>query len=384
LPAVPRTPVTSWLLIPFGLFVLIALLRGHFAFGASVVGQPLRLLAYAAVVIGLTGLDADRLTRLLKLVFYSGTVVELLWGLFYLGTGGSQSHSVDLSTGGVRPLAITEGLYCAGALFLALMTIRNSPNRGKNAVDFAIAAMALFVIVLGFGRGVFAAVGLVLFVLFITSHALRLAVFRLVPLAVPFVCLGAIALVQFSPGLISSFVNRVGSSPTADANVIWREKANKAILTQFRQEPLFGVGFGATSSFYIDVKSSSGYFVPVRQDIGQDPHNGYLFLAAGGGVFTLCSFLLLLAAFTVDAVRRFRGAVTGNERTILVWAGAMLFCFLFEAGSGTELSSSTEVFAIWAILVIPGVVPMRPPPRPEQPRFRSKLRRPAVVPAASR
>jgi O-antigen ligase len=381
---VPRTPVTGWAIVPFGLFVVIALLRGHYAFGASVVGQPLRLIAYAVAVIGLTGLDAKRLHRLLRLVFYSGTVVETLWGLYYLGTGGSQSHSVDLSTGGVRPLAITEGLYCAGALFLALMTIRNSPNRGKNALDFVIAAMAVFVIILGFGRGVFAAVALVLLILFLTSRDLRRAVLRLVPLAVPFVCLGAIVLVQLSPNLISSFVSRVGSSPTADANVIWREKANEAILAQFRQEPLFGVGFGATSSFYIDVKSSNGYFVPVRQDIGQDPHNGYLFLAAGGGVLTLVSFLLLLGVFTVDAVRRYRGAVDDTERTIVAWAGAMLFCFLFESGSGTELSSSTEVFAIWALLVTPGVVPLRRPVRVPGPRFGPVKRRPALLPVELR
>jgi O-antigen ligase len=356
---VPRTPVTGWALVPFAGFLLIAVLRGHYAYGASIVGEPMRLVLYSTIVFGLAGLDARRLFRLVRDVCYVGTVVEVLWGLYYLAVGGSQSRSVDLSTGGVRPLAITTGLYCASALFLALLTVRTWPNRASNLFHLAMAGLALFAIVLGFGRGVFAAVGFVLFLFFITSPNLRRSVLRLLPLAAPFLALGAIILVQLSPNLISDFVSRVGSSPTKDANVIWREKANEAILQQFRREPVFGVGFGETSRFYIDVQSSSGYFVPFRQDIGQDPHNGYLFLLAGGGIVTLAGFLLLIGVFGVDALRRYLGAVDDHERIIVLWAAALLFCFLFEAASGTEFESSADVLAIWALLTAPAVVPLR-------------------------
>ena len=54
------------------------------------------------------------------------------------------------------------------------------------------------------------------------------------------------------------------------------------------------------SEFYIDIPDSNGFLVPFRQELGQDPHNGYLFLLAGGGIAALASFLLVLGSYAVD------------------------------------------------------------------------------------
>jgi O-antigen ligase len=126
-----------------------------------------------------------------------------------------------------------------------------------------------------------------------------------------------------------------------------------------REQPIVGVGFGRGSSFYIDVRSSNGFLVPFRQDIGQDPHDGYLFLLAGGGILALGSFLALIAVFTIDAWRRYRGSTDDTERLLIMWVGATLFCFLFEASSGTMFEFPSDLLPIWALLVLPGVVPLR-------------------------
>ena len=221
-PAVPASPVLGWPLVAFAVLILIPLLRGHVTFGASIVGQPLRLVAYAAIVVALTGATPERLYRLLLWVFYTGTVVSMLWAGYYIATGGSQTKAVDLSTGGTRPLAISTSLYCAGALFLALLSIRNSPRRARNLLHLAMAALGLVGVALGFGRGVFAGVALVLLVMLISSSGVRRGVVFALPLALPFLILLAILVVHVAPSLVSSFERRISASPAQDANVRWR------------------------------------------------------------------------------------------------------------------------------------------------------------------
>ena len=364
----PVSPAFGWPLVAFAVLILIPLLRGHVSYGASLVGQPLRLVAYAAIAVALAGATPERLYRLLLWVFYSGTVVSMLWGGYYIATGRSQTLSVDLSTGGTRPLAISTSLYCAGALFLALLTVRNSPRRAGNLLHLAMAGLGLVGVVLGFGRGVFAAVALVLLILLVSSSGMRRAVLFSLPLALPFLCLAAIVIVHATPSLVSSFENRISASPARDANVVWREKANEAVLAQVREQPVIGVGFGRASSFFLNVRSSNGYLVPFRQDIGQDPHDGYLFLLAGGGVLALGSFLAVIGVFAVDAVRRYRGSSSDTERLLILWAGATLFCFLFEAASGTMFEDTTDLLAIWALISVPGVVPLKKRRAPAGPR----------------
>ena len=359
-PPVPATAVYGWPLAAFALLIVIPLLRGHYAYGAHVLGQPLRIVAFSGIVVALAGTTPERLLRVLRIVFYSGTVASMLWAVYYIGTGTSQTASVDLSTGGTRPLAISTSLYCAGGLFMALLTVRNEPSRARSLPHLVIAGLGLVGVVLGFGRGVFAAVALVLVVFLITSKGIRRGVLFGIPLALPLLVLAAIFVTHQAPGVVTAFKHRVSAPPSQDANVIWREKANKAVLEQVREQPIVGVGFGRDSSFFIDVKSSSGFLVPFRQNIEQDPHNGYLYLLAGGGLLALGSFLLIIATYAIDAVRRLRGAIDDTERLLILWSGATLFCFLFEAGSGTMFEFPADLLAIWALIAIPGVVKLRP------------------------
>ena len=119
-----------------------------------------------------------------------------------------------------------------------------------------------------------------------------------------------------------------------DANVQWRLRANRAVLEQFREQPLVGVGFGRRSGFFIEVENETTGLPALRRvEIGQDPHNGYVFLLAGGGILALGTFALLLGTFAIDVVRRYR--TNSDPRARLTQSGIpQRFSFSSECSIG--------------------------------------------------
>jgi len=381
-PPVPRTPVLGWPFVLFFAAIVIATLRGHFAYGATLYGQPLRLVLYAGIVVTLAGMTVASLYRLLLGLFYPGTVLMTGIALFYLATGGSQTDQFELSTGGERILGISTTLYCAGAVFLALLSLRLDPTGRMRVLHLTIAALGLFCVVLGFGRAVYTAVAVICMLILVASRSVRNSVLGIAPLALPFVLLLALFAPRVAPDLAESARNRVSAAPQSDANVQWRERASRAVFSQIREQPLIGVGFGRTSEFVIEVESSSGLMVPVWQEGGQDPHNSYLFLWAGGGLAALGSFLLILVVFAWDAVRRFRSTADPVARLLILWIGATLTAFLFNAASGTMFESPQDILTMWCLLVLPAVIPRGPRAEGQpagagdvQPRSQMALRR---------
>jgi O-antigen ligase len=356
-PPIPSTPVLGWPLLLFGSAILSATLRGHYEYGASLIGQPLRLFLYAAIVAGLAGMTVSGMHRVLTVALYAGAVFTALSALYFLATGGTGADQDALSTGGTRILSISVSLYAAAALFLALLNLRLETSPRRRLLHLAIAAAAMFGVVVGFGRAVYLGVAVVGLLFFMTSGRLRRSVLSVVPLSLPFIVVLAIAVNQVAPEFKEAVVGRVSSSPETDANVNWRLEANRAVLSQFREQPLFGVGFGRGTEIYQTVVSrTTGRPTLQRVEIGQDPHNGYVFLLAGGGIVALGSFLLLLGMFALDAIRRYRRTVDERARLIVLWASATLFVFLLNAASGTTLTSPVDLMTIWALLVLPAIV----------------------------
>ena len=356
-PSIPQTPVLGWPLVLFAAAVFSATLRGHYAYGESLIDQPLRLVVYAAIVAGLAGMTVPKMYRLLPWLFYPGVVIITLLALYYLATGGSSTGPGELSTGGTRILGITASIYAAGALFLALLNLRLARHTPARMLHATVALVSTFCVISGFGRAVYAAVGVVGLLFFVTSRGMRNTVLSIVPLALPFLVLLAIGVNQARPDFVSSVNDRMFSEVETDANVQWRLRANRAVLEQFREQPLFGVGFGRRSEFFIEVENeTTGLPALHRFEIGQDPHNGYVFLLAGGGILALGTFALLLGTFALDVVRRYRSNSDPRSRLILIWASATLFVFLANAASGTSFGRPDNVLTIWALLVLPAIV----------------------------
>jgi O-antigen ligase len=356
-PPIPHTPVLGWPFVLFAAAIFSATLRGHHAYGTSLIGQPLRLFLYGAIIAGLAGMTVPRMYRLLPLLFYPGVIFIALVALYYLATGGSATDQGDLSTGGTRLVGITSSLYAAGALFLALLKTRLASQTRARMTHLSVAVVAMFCVVAGFGRAVYAAVAVVGLLFFITSRGIRHTVLSMAPLALPFLVVLAIVVNQAAPEFVASAGDRMLSKPATDANVQWRIEANRAVLEQVREQPLFGVGFGRGSEFFIEVEHPTTGLPSLRRvEIGQDPHNGYMFLLAGGGIVVLGTFALLLATFAVDGVRRYRSNADPRARLIIVWASATLFAFLVNAASGTSFGRPDNILTVWALLVLPAVV----------------------------
>ena len=134
----------------------------------------------------------------------------------------------------------------------------------------------------------------------------------------------------------------------------WREEANNAILEQYHESPLFGVGFGRGASFTLNHE---------EWVIDQDPHNSYVYLLAGGGLLLLSSFLLLVLAYAYDSWRRFRSAERHEERVLVVFSVFALITFLANAAVEPLFTYPSILLTMWAIFLFPTVVPLRSPSR---------------------
>jgi O-antigen ligase len=346
-PRSPTTPLLGPPLIFFAVVTIWAALRGHYDYGANLFGEPVRLFAYVLLVFALVDLDARTTYRTIVAVFYTGTVWMFLNAVYHYVNGTSQTNQVNLSTGGIRILALTTAIYLAGGLVLALLNLEIDRTPKRWAVHLLIAALALGGIIVAYGRATYLAVVVVVPLLVLFLPRVRGALLAMLPVCIPFILLLAIALPRVAPTLEPTFVNRVLKSNGSDVNVEWRQAAAGALWQQVHESPITGVGFGKSATFRFD---------GTLQTINQDPHDSFLYLLAGGGILTLCGFLLILLTFAADAVMRLRRATDPYQRLIVLWSMAMLFVFLVNAAASPVLSDPRMLLTIWAVMLLPSSI----------------------------
>ncbi len=155
------------------LTVLLGVLRGHDRYGTHFLSEPTRFLLYAGIAAAIADMEPRRAYRGIVLVFYVGTVWQLLEGAYYLATGRSQTGSVDLSTGGTRVLALSTAMYLAGALILALLNLDMDRGGRRTWLHLTVAMLAALGIVLSLGRTTFVALGALLPILAIVLRHTR-------------------------------------------------------------------------------------------------------------------------------------------------------------------------------------------------------------------
>jgi O-antigen ligase len=350
----PRLNPTPVLGVAFGLFaclMLVAIVRGHVSHGAPLLGQPLRFLLYAGIATAMTGLGVERAYRGIVAVFYLGAVWKALLAATYLATGFAfVEQRTALSTSGSRALGLTSAIYLLGALVLALLNLELTTRVRYRLAHLAVAVVALFGVVVTFGRAAYVATAVVLLLLLLFRPRLREALVSLLPLAAPALLLMAVLTPTVFPDLVPTFLDRVTTQPANDASWGWRQEAYRAILGQFHESPLFGVGFGEGATFSIDLQ---------RFHITQDPHNSYLFLLGGGGATALGAFVLLLAVFAVDALRRLPHADAWGS-ALITWSLAMALVFVIYTASNPQLTQPASLLAFWAVLLLPSLVRRAP------------------------
>jgi len=342
------TPVLGIVLLAFAVTIILGVVKGHERYGAPFVGQPARMLVYAGIAFALVGLTAESAWRAITIIFYAGAVVQALWAVYFIGTGTSQTEALELSTGGIRILALSTSIYLTGSFLCALLNVELHRHRAAAQVgDAVIALLALFGIVVSFGRTTYVAVAVVVPLLLIFRRQLRRSVFWLLPLAVPVLVLVVLLVPAASPKLVTTLDARLtGTTNSRDVNVVWRDRARDAVMQGVDKEIVTGVGFGRVTSFMFDGE---------RVNVEGDPHDSYVFLLAGGGILALGTFLLLSAVYVVDCWRRIRRS-DGVPQALVIWSVGTWLAFMINALAGPIFTDPTMMLTIWILMLMPSLV----------------------------
>jgi O-antigen ligase len=349
-PSSPRTRLLGWPLLLFGAALFAGIVRGHERYGQPIFGIPLRLLLYAGIAAALTDLKPRAAYKWLTVLFYTGTVWQAGVAIYRYATGTTSAGlSGTLSTGGERVLGGSIAMLMAGALLLALLNLERDRRAGRTTLHLVIAVLATFAIVSTYQRTTFALISILLPVALLVFRRIPLRMAAFVPLLAPFLVLAILFIATAVPTFFPTFADRVTAAPSTDTSAHWRQKANAAVWDQVRESPLTGVGFGRQASFVLN---------NARIEVGQDPHDQFLFLWAGGGLLLLASFVLLLVVYLLESWSRFRTA-TGDERRLVFWAVSMWFVLVANSLTGIVLTDSHLLLIFWVLMLLPMIVRLK-------------------------
>jgi O-antigen ligase len=342
-PVLPRTPVLGVAYLAFVATLVIGAWRGHERYGATLIGMPLKLAAYAGLVTAMTALTPRRALASLTVTLYGTSVFAALLAAYHVATGTSSTAYLDLSTGGIRYVGVNPATFAAAAVLLALVNLAGRPTRPS--LHLAGLMLSGFVVVVAYTRSVYLALALVLLVGLAGSPRLRSATLRSMPILVPVALIAMLLAARAAPDLPSTLVERVTSPAATDSSVEWRARAYKTVLAGVREEPVLGVGFGRKTSF------SLGGMPNV---IEGDPHNGFIYVYAGGGLLALTALVVLLGVFLADAGRRWRRA-DFDGRMLIAWAVASWCVFMLHAASEPMFTEPATISAIWVLMLLPAL-----------------------------
>jgi O-antigen ligase len=352
----PSSPIIGLPLALFGAALLPGIVEGHERFGSSFLGQPARFVLYAGIITALAGVSPRDAYRGIVAVFYCGTTLQTMAALYYLATGTSQTDAVGLSTGGTRVLALSTGMYLTGALVLAMLNLQIDPRRWP--LHIAVGLMALFGVVIAFGRVNYVAVAVLVPLLLIALPIVRRVAALSLAVVLPLVVLAALFLPTFSPDFFPTLGDRVNPSVERDASYLWRERATEVVLEGSSDDRLAGTGFGARYTFTV---------YGATHEISGDPHNTFIYLLSGGGIIAFGTFVLLLLIYMIDAVRRLKHAVR-QDRCLIIFSLSFFLVFVLNTLAGPVLTDPVFLLTFWVILFLPSLVKV------EESRIRSGTR----------
>ena len=342
-----RMWISGWPFLLFSLALGAALIHGHIKYGGSILGTGARFALYAAIAVVFTDVKARAVYQWITAIFYVGILWQTGVAVRDLVTGQASTGSVDISTGGERVLAGSTAMLMSGALLLALLNLERDRRAGRTALHVAMAGLATFSLVVTYQRTTFALVALLVPLVLLAFRAASARAIGFLPLAAPFFALAALLVPRADPQLLPTLRDRVIANPSNDTSVSWRVRANDAVWAQVKEAPIAGVGFGRRASFVLD---------GTRVDVGQDPHDQFLYLWAGGGLLLLGSFVVLLIGYLGGCWRRFRSS-TGDERRLVFWVASLWFVFVVNSATGVVLTSPRLLLIFWILMTMPMVVP---------------------------
>ena len=343
-PRLPRAAVLGIPVLLLAVTLLIGAERGSERYGASLIGMPLRLVAYAVIATAIMNVTPKQALRGLTVVFYAGVLYQAGVAAYHIATGTSATEQLNLSTGGIRYIGLGPATYAAASVLLALLNLaRSEKHRG---IHLAFLSIACLTVLVSYFRTVWLLIGIeVIVILLVSSRARRVAASAL-PIVTPFLVIGALGVAAAKPDLIATFSERLSTPASQDSSVQWRANAYQAVLSGVSDDRLLGVGFGRTQSFSINGQPNY---------ITGDPHNGYIYVYAGGGILALAALILVMLTYLWDLARRWKPA-DEDGRTLLAFSLGMWFIFMGHAASEPIFTEPTMLLTIWIATLLPAMV----------------------------
>ena len=347
-PRLPRTLIMGLPMLVFVGALLIGAERGHDRYDASLIGMPLRLAAYSAILFALPRVTPARALKGVTTVLYLGSVYLALVATYHVATGTSATEILNLSTGGIRYIGISAATYAAAAFVMAILNLGR--GRDKPLLHLTIALLAGFDVIVAYTRTIWLMLTIILIIAIMMAPHIRSALVASIPIVVPVLALGIVLVIALAPDLVSTLVDRVSTPASQDTSVQWRANAYQAVLSGTSDEPTLGVGFGRQTSFSLNGQPNY---------ITGDPHNGFIYVYAGSGLLGLSALILVLLAYLADLTRRWRWS-SGDARTLVAWSGATWALLMVHAASEPVFTTPHLMITIWICMALPSVV-TKPP-----------------------
>jgi O-antigen ligase len=339
------------------------LLQGHQEFGVSLLGNVTRLVAYSLVGLASFRYAAADFEKGFRWAFATGLFAAGLLGLYYSATGHTGTAANALSTGGTRVLPLTLAMYAAMATVFMLAIITLRPGRSWPWLEWLALGAGAIVQILALGRATMAALMVLGALIVLGTRRTRRSVALVGALAVPLAVVAIAITHPAPPPAFQTAQNRVFQTNLSDRDLDWRVLASNAVMEGFSDHRWTGLGFGRDISFVEDEN-----LISVRAG---DPHNGFVYLLAGGGLLTLLSFSLVILATLATGIRRLAKAVD-QDRPVLLWAICSLVIYLANVATEPYLSQANNILIFWIFV---GLIMLTVPREASRPlRVGSQLR----------
>jgi O-antigen ligase len=243
-------------------------------------------------------------------------------------------------------------MYVAGGMIIALLSITRSRSFSDVKLDWAILALGTYEQILALSRTTLLALVILVPVILLSSRRSRRQLLT-VALILGVLTFSIILVANPStPAPVASFEKRIFDTNSQDPEILWRAQAADAMLSGLDSHLLTGFGFGRSPFFTIE-----DTYVQVQ---GGDPHDGFIYLLSGGGIFALASFLGVLFIGFRRLMRRTAGA-PAEDSLVLWWSGAFLVVYLFNVATLPVISIVFFMPTLWILLGVPFASRMRAP-----------------------
>ncbi len=349
-PRLPRAAVLGVPLLLLAIALLIGAERGNERYGASLIGMPLRLVLYAVIATAMTNVTPRQALRGLTVVFYTGALFQAGVAAYHIATGTSATDQLQLSTGGIRYIGLGPATYAGVSVLLALLNLARA--REHRAVHLGFLALSCVTVLVAYYRTIWLIVGIEILVCLVLSRQMRRVSMSAIPIVAPFLVIAVLTVATVKPDMIATFTERLSTPASQDSSVQWRANAYQAVLSGVDEERLLGVGFGRTTSFSLN--NQPNY-------ITGDPHNGYIYVYAGGGLIALGALILVMLVYLWEVARRWRWA-DDDGRTLIALSLGMWVLFMGHAASEPIFTEPQMILTIWIATLLPALVSSRPRP----------------------